>query len=42
MAKFSLDDILAEVDSKRGHEPEVHESDEDVDDILKNQTYQLQ
>lgn len=36
MAKFSLDDILAEVDSKRGHEPEVYESDEDVDDILKS------
>ncbi|MGN0656789.1 MAG: hypothetical protein ACI4KR_08340 [Ruminiclostridium sp.] len=36
MAKFSLDDILAEVDSKRGHSPEVHESDEDVDDILKS------
>ena len=36
MAKFSLDDILAEVDSKREQGPDVYESDEDVDDILKS------
>ena len=36
MAKFSLDDILAEVDSKRGQNPDINESDEDVDDILKS------
>ncbi|MGN0579131.1 MAG: hypothetical protein ACI4J4_10975, partial [Ruminiclostridium sp.] len=36
MAKFSIDDILAEVDSKRGQNPDIYETDEDVDDILKS------